>query len=152
MGHIVIDEQRYQSLKQRARTLGISEDELVRRAIDVLLVEPILELKASCRVTRIAEFFATSRVLAESGVGASRSDCLAPRSTANARRGGRRPNEHARSRTSRDWLAGDVIARWMRYGASVASFVTPAQNARKLSDWFRSGSSSGPMRRAPSRF
>ena len=69
MWHIVIDEQRYESLKQRARTLGISEDELVRRAIDATLVEPTFELKASSRATRIAEFFATARVLAESGVG-----------------------------------------------------------------------------------
>jgi hypothetical protein len=36
----IIDEQRYEALKLRAKTLRISEDELVRRALDAALAEP----------------------------------------------------------------------------------------------------------------
>jgi len=39
MGHLVIDERQYEALKRQAKALGVSEDELVRRAIDAALVE-----------------------------------------------------------------------------------------------------------------
>jgi hypothetical protein len=66
---LVIDEQRHEALKQRAKALRISEEELVRRAIDAVLVEPLTVSKAPDRETRIAEFLETARVLAESRAG-----------------------------------------------------------------------------------
>lgn len=66
---LVIDEQRQEALKQRAKVLRISEDELVRRAIDAVLVEPPTGSKAADRPAKIAEFLETARALAESRVG-----------------------------------------------------------------------------------
>lgn len=67
---LVIDEQRQEALKQRAKALRISEDELVRRAIDAVLVEPPTSAKTPDRSAKIAEFLETARVLAESRAGA----------------------------------------------------------------------------------
>lgn len=66
---LVIDEQRHEALKQRAKALRISEDELVRRAIDAVLVEPPTGSKAPNLSAKIAEFLETARVLAESRAG-----------------------------------------------------------------------------------
>ncbi len=87
---LVIDEQRHEALKQRAKSLRISEDELVRRAIDAVLVEPPAISPPPDRSAKIAEFLETARDLAES-------------------RAGGEPYQF-----SRDELYEEREARWMR--------------------------------------
>ncbi len=89
---LVIDEQRHEALKQRAKALRISEDELVRRAIDAVLVEPQAAPTAPDRSAKIAQLLETARVLAES------------------RRGGEP------YRFSRDELYEEREGRWTRAG------------------------------------
>lgn len=87
--HVLIDEQRYEALKLRAKALRISEDELVRRAIDVALGQPQAAALPDHRQA-LAELLAGAQEARESGVGAEP------------------------YRFSRDELYGEREARWVR--------------------------------------
>jgi hypothetical protein len=65
-----IDERRYEALRLRAKALHVSEDELVRRAIDAVLAEPPVEPPLPDHLQAAAEFLEAARELAESRVGA----------------------------------------------------------------------------------
>lgn len=67
--HLVVDEQRHKALRQRAKALRISGDELVCRAIDAVLVDQPTASTAADRAAKIAGFLETARVLAESRAG-----------------------------------------------------------------------------------
>lgn len=65
---LLIDEQRHEALKQRAKALRISEDELLRRAIDGVLTASPAESAPPDRPDRAAkimELLEAARVLAE---------------------------------------------------------------------------------------
>jgi hypothetical protein len=64
---LIIDERQYDALTLRAKALQVSEDELVRRAIDALLAEPPV---VPDRRQAAAEFLEAAREIAESRVGA----------------------------------------------------------------------------------
>ncbi len=66
--HVLIDEQRYEALKLRAKALRISEDELLRRAIDVALAQPQGAALPDHRQA-LTEFVAGAREASQSGVG-----------------------------------------------------------------------------------
>jgi hypothetical protein len=65
--HLIIDEGRHEALRLRAKALHVTEDELVRRAIDALLAEPPV---APDRRQAATEFLEAAREIAESRVGA----------------------------------------------------------------------------------
>lgn len=69
MSQLSIDEQQYEALKQRAKALRISEEELVRRAIDAVLTEPRVEPTSPDHLRAAAEFMEAARV-AQRRVGA----------------------------------------------------------------------------------
>jgi hypothetical protein len=69
MSQLTIDEQRHEALKQRAKAQRISEEELVRRAIDAVLAEPLGEPPPD-HVRAAAEFLDAAREIAQSRVGA----------------------------------------------------------------------------------
>lgn len=64
---LIIDEQRHEALRLRAKALHVSEDEFIRRAIDAMLAEPATgaDPRQAC-----AEFLEAARAIAESRVGA----------------------------------------------------------------------------------
>jgi hypothetical protein len=70
MRQLTIDEQRHEALIQRAKALRISEEELVRRAIDAVLAEPPVEPPPPDHERAAAEFLEAARVLAQSRGGA----------------------------------------------------------------------------------
>ena len=64
---LVIDERRQEALRLRAKVLHVSEDELVRRAIDALLAEPPM---VPDHRQAVAEFLEAAHEIAESRSGA----------------------------------------------------------------------------------
>jgi hypothetical protein len=70
MKHVAIDERQHEALKQRAKALHISEDELVRRAIEIALAEPPVVTSAEDRRAKVAELIDAARALGEASVGA----------------------------------------------------------------------------------
>jgi hypothetical protein len=97
-----LDERRYEALRLRAKALRISEDELVRRAIDAVLVEPLSAPPLPDHLQAAAEFLEATRALAESRVGAEPSH--------DGTVGGAKPSEPYRF--SRDELYEEREARW----------------------------------------
>lgn len=68
---LIIDERRHEALKLRAKALQLSEEELVRRAIDAVLVDPSAVPPPPPDHRRAAdEFVEAARMLAESRGGA----------------------------------------------------------------------------------
>lgn len=67
---LTIDERRHQLLQLRAKALRISEEELLRRAIDALLTEPPVAPSAPDRSMMISELLEAARRLSASRAGA----------------------------------------------------------------------------------
>lgn len=66
---LIIDEQRHEALRLRAKVLHISEDELVRQAIDALLaVPPVVPVPDHRQAAE--EFLEAAHEIAESRAGA----------------------------------------------------------------------------------
>jgi hypothetical protein len=70
MRQISIDERQHEALRQRAKILHVSEDELVRRAIEVALAEPPAVASVTERRAKVAELIDTARALGDARVGA----------------------------------------------------------------------------------
>jgi hypothetical protein len=70
MKHVTIDERQHEALRLRAKALHVSEDELVRRAIDAALTEPPPAASEAERRAKVAEFLDAARSLGDARVGA----------------------------------------------------------------------------------
>jgi hypothetical protein len=67
---LLIDERRHEALRLRAKALHLSEDELVRRAIDAVLVESPAQAALPDHREAAAEFAQAARDIADARVGA----------------------------------------------------------------------------------